>query len=86
MLRLLIRFKSAATLDLIQEAMNENAMVTDDQVRLSLIRLESLRLISRDGSEPDQGDRGGRHRITRDGRRLKPVLQRTPTARIQIYQ
>ena len=29
-LRLLIRFESATTLDLIQEAMNENAMVTDD--------------------------------------------------------
>ena len=46
-LKHLIRFDSGAALDLIQEAMSSRATVTDDQVRLSLIRLESLRLIAR---------------------------------------
>ena len=84
-LKHLIRFESAAALDLIQEAMSARATVTDDQVRLSLIRLESLRLIAREENEPAEDDRGRRYRVTPDGRRLKAVLQDEPTSRIQTY-
>lgn len=82
----LIRFGRAPALDLLQEAQDARPTANEQQVRLSLIRLESLRLIEREASAELTADQRGRgYAITADGKRLRKVLQPTPNARIQIY-
>lgn len=82
----LIRFQQAPALDLMQAVQNVRATANEQQVRLSLIRLESLRLIERAASEGlTADDRGRGYLITTDGKRLRRVLQPTPNARLQTY-
>ena len=86
MLNHLIRHGTAPALDLMQEVISTRPTANEEQVRLSLIRLDSLRLIAMDTTpelRPD--DRGRRYAITKDGKRLRRVLQASPDARIQTY-
>ncbi len=87
----LLRFKAAYALDLRDEALAARSTAAEQQVRLSLIRLESLRLIQRDETvapelalEPGgKPDRGRRYVITPDGRRVARILPTPPTSSIQ---
>ena len=86
MLNYLIQYKTAPALDLMQEVIVARPTATEQQVRLSLIRLDSLRLIEMDTTPELSADgRGRRYVITKDGKRLRGVLQHTPTARLQVY-
>jgi hypothetical protein len=86
MLNHLIRHGTAPALDLMQEVISTRPTANEEQVRLSLIRLNSLRLIAMDTTpELSSDDRGRRYAITKDGKRLRRVLQSSPDARIQTY-
>ncbi len=86
MLNYLIRYEMAPALDLMQEVSDVRPTANEQQVRLSLIRLDSLRLIAMDTTPELSADgRGRRYAITKDGKRLRRVLQSTPDARIQTY-
>ncbi|HJN91451.1 MAG TPA: hypothetical protein QGF05_01840 [Dehalococcoidia bacterium] len=85
-LKHLIRHQTAPALDLVQEVLMARRTANEQQVRLSLIRLESLRLIARDSAPQLEVDNRGReYAITSDGKRLRKVLQTVPTSRIQTY-
>lgn len=83
------RFKAAYALDLRDEVLATRRTAAEQQVRLSLIRLESLRLIQRDDTvAPDLDtahDRGRRYAITSDGRRLARILPTPPRSSIQTH-
>ena len=88
----LLRFDVALMQDLRDEVLAARRTANEMQVRLSLVRLESLRLIERvpdgpgEGERPDRGGSGGRrYRITRDGKRLRRVIPRDPRSAIQTY-
>ena len=84
-LRHLIRFETAPASDLVTDALNARPEASE-QVQLSLTRLESLRLIEREETAQLEVDEGGRaYAITSDGKRLRPVLQAEPKARIQTF-
>ncbi len=85
-LRHLIRFETAPALDLVTEVLNAQPEASNEQVQLSLTRLESLRLIERDATPQLEVDEGGRaYGITSDGKRLRRVLPAEPSARIQTF-
>ncbi len=84
-LRYLLRFGAAPATDLRDEVLATRRTAAEQQVRLSLIRLESLRLIERDTS-PVLAVEGGRvYRLTRDGKRLRKVIAGEPVSSIQTY-
>ena len=86
MLLHLIQYQTAPALDLMQEVIGTRPTASEQQVRLSLIRLNSLRLIEMDTTPELSADgRGRRYAITKDGKRLRRVLQGKPTSRIQTY-
>ena len=86
----LLRVDSAMMQDLRDAVLATRRTANPMQVRLSLVRLESLRLIERvpdgpgEGERPDSGGSGGRrYRITRDGKRLRRVIPSDPRSAIQ---
>ena len=82
----LIRYGTAPALDLMQEVISTRPTANEEQVHLSLIRLDSLRLIAMDTMPELNADgRGRRYTITKDGKRLRRVLQSSPDARIQTH-
>lgn len=88
----LLRVDSAMMQDLRDGVLAGRRTANPMQVRLSLVRLESLRLIERvpdglgEGERPDSGGSGGRrYRITRDGKRLRRVIPLDPRSAIQTH-
>ena len=88
----LLRFGSGLQQDLRDEVLLSRRTANEMQVRLSLIRLESLRLIEREPEEPEQdggtarpGIGGRRYRITRDGKRLRRAIPADPRSAIQTH-
>ena len=88
----LLRVDSAIMQDLRDAVLAARRTANAMQVRLSLVRLESLRLIERvpeglgEGQRPDSGGSGGRrYRITRDGKRLRRVIPLDPRSAIQTH-
>ena len=88
----LLRVDSAIMQDLRDAVLAARRTANAMQVRLSLVRLESLRLIERvpeglgEGQRPDSGGSGGRrYRITRDGKRLRRVIPVDPRSAIQTH-
>ena len=88
----LLRFETGLQQDLRDTVLISRRTANEMQVRLSLIRLESLRLIEREHDEPAQdagapppGAGGRRYRITRDGKRLRRVIPLEPGASIQTH-
>ena len=88
----LLRFDIALMQDLRDEVLAARRTANEMQVRLSLVRLESLRLIERvpdgqgEGERPGSGGSGGRrYQITRDGKRLRRVIPRDPRSAIQTH-
>lgn len=87
----LIRFDTSLAQDLRDYVLEYRHTANAQQVRLSLIRLQSLRLIDR---VPDEGDSeetatgspwGQRWRITRDGKRLRVVIAAQPRSAIRTH-
>ncbi|MXY79853.1 MAG: hypothetical protein F4Y94_09245 [Chloroflexi bacterium] len=88
----LLRFETGLQQDLRDTVLISRRTANEVQVRLSLIRLESLRLIEREPDDPEQidggvrpGAGGRRYRITRDGKRLRRVIPLEPGASIQTH-
>ena len=88
----LLRFDIALMQDLRDEVLAARRTANEMQVRLSLVRLESLRLIERvpeglgEGERPGgEGSGGRRYRITRDGKRLRHAIPRDPRSAIQTH-
>ena len=88
----LIRSNSALAQDLREHVLAFRRTANELQVRLSLVRLESLHLIERvpDDSHADEPPEttapgGRRYRITRDGKRLKVVIPAQPRSSIQTH-
>jgi hypothetical protein len=88
----LLRFGSGLQQDLRDHVLLSRRTANEMQVRLSLIRLESLRLIERDPEDPELGGGtarpgagGRRYRITRDGKRLRRVIPADPRSAIQTH-
>ena len=88
----LLRVDSAMMQDLRDGVLAGRRTANPMQVRLSLVRLESLRLIERvpdgqgEGERPDSGGSGGRrYQITRDGKRLRRVIPLDPRSAIQTH-
>lgn len=85
----LIRVDSALAQDLREHVLAFRRTANETQVRLSLVRLESLRLIERlpdDSESPEPTAPGGRrYRITRDGKRLKVVIPAQPRSSIRTH-
>ena len=86
----LLRVDSVMMQDLRDAVLATRRTANPMQVRLSLVRLESLRLIERvpdgpgEAERPDSGGSGGRrYRITRDGKRLRRVIPSEPRSAIQ---
>ena len=88
----LLRFETGLQQDLRDYVLMSRRTANEMQVRLSLIRLESLRLIEQEREDPEQraqgirpGAGGRRYRITRDGKRLRRVIPLEPGASIQTH-
>ncbi len=87
----LLRLKTAMAQDLRDRVLADRPTANAQQVRLSLIRLESLRLLEgKEGAEPDAGLRvtsggGRRYRLMRDGARLRAVIPREPRSSIPTH-
>ena len=85
----LIRSNSALAQDLREHVLAFRRTANEMQVRLSLVRLESLHLIERvpDGAEAPEPTAPGRRRYrnTRDGKRLKVVIPAQPRSSIQTH-
>ena len=88
----LLRVDSAMMQDLRDGVLAGRRTANPMQIRLSLVRLESLHLIERvpdgqgEGERPGSGGSGGRrYRITRDGKRLRRVIPRDPRSAIQTH-
>ena len=86
----LLRFETGLQQDLRDEVLISRRTANEMQVRLSLIRLESLRLIERAPEDPEgsagtarPGAGGRRYRITRDGKRLRRAIPADPRSAIQ---
>ena len=87
-----LRLKTAMAQDLRDRVLADRPTANAQQVRLSLVRLASLRLLERkEGAEPDAESRvtsggGRRYRLTRDGARLRAVIPREPRSSIQTHR
>lgn len=85
----LLRFDSALAQDLRDHVLAQRGTATAQQVQLSLIRLQSLRLIELAEPAPGEGEaaeippNGRRYRITRDGKRLRVVIAAQPRSAIR---
>ena len=84
----LLRVKSALAQDLRDHVLAQRATANAQQVSLSLVRLQSLRLIQRVDPAPgsdeptDPPPNGRRYRITGDGKRLRVVIPAEPRSTI----
>lgn len=87
----LIRFRTGLAQDLRDHVLEQRRTANAQQVRLSLIRLQSLRLIERFPDEGESDDTepgspwGERWRITRDGKRLRVVIPAQPRSAIRTH-
>ena len=86
----LLRFETGLQQDLRDYVLISRRTANEMQVRLSLVRLESLRLIEREPEDPEgsagtarPGAGGRRYRITRDGKRLRHAIPADPRSSIQ---
>lgn len=90
MLLHLLRFERASSSDLRDVVLTNRRTASEQQVRLSLIRLNSLRLIEMETAPtlPVPSDGAGQdrmYRITKDGKRLRVAIQSPPRSSIQTY-
>ena len=79
----LLRVESALAQDLRDHVLLHRRTANAHQVRLSLIRLTSLRLIEEVEADPKTPPNGRRYRITRDGKRLRVVIAAQPRSSIR---
>ena len=85
MLLHLLRFEQASTSDLREVVLTNRRTASEQQVRLSLIRLNSLRLIAMDTTPTLDAGQDRVYRITKDGKRLRVAIQVPPRSSIQTY-
>ena len=85
MLLHLLQFERASSSDLRDVVLTNRRTASEQQVRLSLIRLNSLRLIEMDVTPTLEADQDRFYRITKDGKRLKVAIQSPPRSSIQTY-
>jgi len=85
MLLHLLRFEQASTSDLREVVLTNRRTASEQQVRLSLIRLNSLRLIAMDTTPTLAPGQDRVYRITKDGKRLRVAIQVPPRSSIQTY-
>ena len=90
MLLHLLRFERASSSDLRDVVLANRQTASEQQVRLSVIRLNSLRLIAME-TEPSlpvpaaNAIQDRMYRITKDGKRLRVAIQTPPRSSIQTY-
>ena len=90
MLLHLLRFERASSSDLRDVVLTNRRTASEQQVRLSLIRLNSLRLIEMETAPMLPVPAGGAgqdcmYRITKDGKRLRVAIQSPPRSSIQTF-
>lgn len=85
MLLHLLRFEQASASDLREVVLTNRRTASEQQVRLSLIRLNSLRLIAMDTTPTLDAGQDRVYRITKDGKRLRVAIQVPPRSSIQTY-
>ena len=85
MLLHLLRFERASSSDLRDVVLANRRTASEQQVRLSLIRLNSLRLIDMDTTPTLEAEQDRVYRITKDGKRLRVAIQKPPRSSIQTY-
>ncbi len=85
MLLHLLRFEQASASDLRDVVLTNRRTASEQQVRLSLIRLNSLRLIAMDTTPTLESGQDRVYRITKDGKRLRVAIQVPPRSSIQTY-
>ena len=81
----LLRFEQASFDELVVTVLNARPTADQQQVRLSLIRFESFRLITRILHPELEAGQQMSFTLTADGRRLKAVIPEQPRSRIQTW-
>ena len=81
----LLRVQQAPFDDLIEAVLAERPTANAQQVRLSLIRFESLRLATRLLHPEEEPGKQMSFTLTDDGRRLRKVIQAEPRSSLQTY-
>lgn len=81
----LLRFEQASFDELVATVLNARPTADQQQVRLSLIRFESFRLITRILHPELEAGQQMSFTLTTDGRRLKAVIPDQPRSRIQTW-
>ena len=81
----LLQVDSALAQDLRDHVLLQRRTANPQQVRLSLVRLASLRLIAEVDGDAETPPNGRRYRLTRDGKRLQVVIPAQPRSSIRTH-
>lgn len=81
----LLLVEQASFDELVDTVLNSRPTANQQQVRLSLIRFESMRLINRILHPELEPGKQMSFTLTADGRRLKAVIPAVPRSRIQTW-